>query len=442
MRRKPPGRRLVQYDRVLRMNLLKFLIVFVFGLGNKLKMESGDFKQDIRRLRVFILLWCLATLAVFTFVVAGPITDLVYVYQRSDGSSVDITYGPGWYPVTAFVVVNYLLLAITYSVVADPDSPARVDLHQLAVYAAMVGNGIVFVVFAAYYFFWINSLLAGYLPFNDYRWCCVYFLDQIGFCPNTDPCVDPNDGLGSHNLNSNNAFKLIWTFSVVFFAFSTVQRVFNLTLRRTGSVVAPSDKPKEGEILAYLTNASNLGFYVYWAAWPLLNTIHEHGYPTLGIPPGPGPFQSVRYNYPWIALGILGLNLLPPLLFQMSLTIQTTQFWHIIHLWVTIVITIISFVVILVLLWFAIPLVGYCNFFNSAGSICNDYRWCCNYFSDAPDWCPNVTPCPNVGALLLPNADYTAHIILGIVFLIYNGVSLWLNFRMRKYGIFSEATAY
>lgn len=401
-------------------------------------MEAEDFQKDVRRLRAVILLWCIATLCVFTYVVASPVTDLVYQYPRADGTSVDVTYGPGYYPVTAFIVINYLLLVVAFSVVSDPESPARVDMHQLAVYAAMIGNALVFVVFAVYYFFWINSLFGGYLPFNDFRWPCVYYAEQPDFAPNTAPCLAPNAGLSSHNLTPNHSFRMLWVFSVVFFAFTTVHRVFNLSLRRTGAVTRPGEKPEEGEILAFLVNATNLGFFVYWVAWPLLDTIHAHNYPTLGIPPGPGAFQNTRYNYPWVALAILALNIVPPLLFQVALTIRKTQFWHVFHFWITLVISIISFVVFLALVWWLIPLVGYCNFFNSAGSICNDYRWCCNHFADAPDWCSNVTPCiPSV--TLLPNGEYVRHIVMALVFIVYNAVSIWLNYRMRKYGIFPDA---
>lgn len=401
-------------------------------------MEPEDFQKDVRRLRAAILLWCIATLAVFSYVIVSPVTDLVYQYVRADGTSVDITYGPGWYPVTGFVVVNYLLLVIAFSVVADPESPARVDLHQLAVYAAMVGNVLIFITFLFYYLFWINSLFGGYLPFNDFRWPCVYYAEQPQFSPNTIACVAPNEGLSSHNLSPNHSFRMLWVFSVVFFAFSAVHRVFNLSLRRTGAVTRPGEKPLEGEVLAFLVNASNLGFYVYWAAWPLLNTIHTHGYPTLGIPPGPGVFQSTRYNAPWVALALLALNILPPILFQVALTIRKTQFWQVFHFWITIIITIVTFLVFLALVWWLIPLIGYCNSFNSAGSICNDDKWCGKHFADAPDWCNNVTPIPNAGPLL-PNSQYVGHIVMTLVFVVYNGISVWLNYRMRKYGIFPDA---
>lgn len=401
-------------------------------------MRQANLKRDARYIRAFIMFWCIATLIVFSYTLVSPIANLVYIYQRSDGTSVDNTYGLGWWPVTLFIVLNYLLIAIMYSVVTDPDSPARVDLHQIATFAAMVGNALLFVVFLVYYLAYINTSFAGGLPYNDYRWCCVYHLDEPSYCPNTIDCpITP--ALTGGDLRVNNDFRILWIFTVVFFSFATAHRVFNLLLRRTGAVVPPKSKSYEGEILAYLITGSNLGLFVYWVGWPLLDTIHLHGYPTLGIPPGPGEFISTRYNWPWIALGILCLNIIPPLFFMASLTIRNTQFVHITHFWFTVIINIISAVVLFFLIWLLIPLVGYCNFFNSAGSICNDYRWCCNHFADAPDYCSNVTPCD--AGVLLPNAEFVRHIILALVFTIYNGVSIWLNYRMKSYGIFLDAVA-
>lgn len=403
-------------------------------------MKKSEIQGDVRILRATIVIWTFVFTCVFAYVIAGPVLNLVYIYQDAEGLSVDNTYGPGWYPVTAFIAINYLLLMISWSVVADPDSSGRVDLHQIACYAGMIGNGILFFVFLFYYWFWINSLFGGYLPFNDPRWCCVYFLNQPQFCPNTIPCVAPNDGLAGSNLLMATEFRLIWIFTLVFFTNSWIQRVFNLTMRRAGAVAGPQDNPTEGVILGYLLNLSNLGFVAYWVGWPLLDTIHIYGYPTLGIPPGPGPLIDRRFTtWQWIALAILFLNYLPPVLFQVALTIRTTQYWHKIHFWTTAIVSIITLFVFFYFVYVLIPIpyFGFCNSFTSAGSICNDYRWCCNYFADAPDYCNNVGTCPNM-SILLPNHEFVMHIVICIVFICYNSISLWMNYRMRKYGVFPD----
>ena len=395
-------------------------------------MKKEALKNDKLALRVFLLIFCLVTLICYCYVVAGPILNLVYIYQRADGTSVDTTYGFAWYPVTAFIVTNYLLIVLMFSILADPDNPSRVDMHQILTFITLVFNFVIFVVFLLYRYGFINSAFAGGLPFNDYLWCCRYFIDEPDFCPNTTPCPDVPD------LRPSSEFHLIWTFSVVFFAFATAHRVFNLMLRRTGSVTPPWLKSREGEVLAFFANLAYLGFFAYWVGWPLLNTIHLHGFPTLGIPPGPGEFISVRENFPWIALAITSLNVLPPLLLQASLAVRNlTQWVHKVHFWVSIVVSVISGVVLLYFVALLIPFFGYCNFFNSGGSICNSYLWCCVYFADAPNYCNNVTPCPNVG-FLLPNSEYVAHIVMELVFVIAAGVSIWLNFRLRTYQLFTD----
>lgn len=400
-------------------------------------MEPKDAQRDVRFLRAFVLLFSLLSLIVLTYFVSFPMANLIYVYPRAAGDSVDNRSGFGRIPVTIFFVVNYLVLLLAVSVVADPNSPARVDLHQLATTVALIGNLIVFFICFGYYFFWINSIFAGSLPFNDDRWACVYYGDKPSYSPTTLPCVTPNNGLAGHQLSPNVAFKVLWIFSVVFGFFAMVQRVFNMTLRRTGAVVPPSEAKEEGEILGFVVNGLYLGIVTYWCSTALLNTIHTHGFPTLGIPPGPGTFQSVQYNGPYTALALLCLNIIPPLVFCVALAIRTTQFWHMIHLWTTIVVGIVTTIVLFYLIVLLIPVLGYCNSFNSAGSICNDYQWCCNHFADAPEWCNNVTPCPS-DPFLVPNGEYVAHLIYGLSFVALTAVELWLNYRMQRYGVFAS----
>lgn len=400
-------------------------------------MEAAEFERDARNVRVFLFFYAWIALILLIYVAAGPIVDFIHVYPMATGQSANFVGGWAWWPIVIFFAFNFLSIIILQTVIADPDNPARVDLHQIASILAMVANGALLLLFVGYYYFFINTSFGGGVnAFNDARWCCVYHLDHPEQCPNTLDCPGP---INSSDLRVDPNFSILWIWVLVFFIIAILQYVFNLVLRRTGAVVpATRSNAKEGEVLGYLMNALQLGLVVYWAAWPLLNTLHLHGYPTLGIPPSPGAFASTRYNHLWVMLALMALNMLPPIVFLCALAIRNTQAFHLLHFWLSIVVSVTTAVVLVVFLWTLIPWAGFCNFYNSPGSICNAYDWCCRFYADAPAYCNNVTPCPNP-ASLVPNAEFMEHILYAGVFLIMGGVAIWLNYRMKRYGLFVDA---
>jgi len=129
-------------------------------------------------------------------------------------------------------------------------------------------------------------------------------------------------------------------------------------------------------------------------------------------------------------------NLLPPFLFMLAVMIPSSQFLPWLHFWITVIVIIASFVSFVVLggIW-----IFDCNLLGGTASICADYRWCCVNYASAPEYCPNVGPCPGITSSdLSANGEFLQHFGFSIAFWVLGGIALWLNFRMRKYGVFFE----
>lgn len=385
--------------------------------------------DDSRRVRVIILWVWFIGFILYTALIIGPVLDLQYTGITSTNEPYSRLYGWVWWPISLLLIFNFISLFLLLSILMDPNNPARVDVHQIVNVITLVLNIALFaVVWVLYYYFYINTSFSGGEPFNSDVWCCRYF---PGTCPNALPCV-----VEPANLFINYQFKAIWVITILFAVFSSLMHVANRWLRRSGAVAPPGANPREGYLLGLFFVFLVGALYAYWVAWPLFDTIHTDEYPTMGVPPAsPGPYKSHLYNYLWVQLMILCFNILPVIAFGAALIVEDTLLVNL-HMWSQLIMSVANVIVFMILLLTMIPYIGYCNASNSGGSICNDYQWCGKYFADAIDYCANIMPIPGMGWWLLPNGEYVQHVAFSLVFSLLCGFGLWMNFRMRAYGIF------
>jgi len=180
--------------------------------------------------------------------------------------------------------------------------------------------------------------------------------------------------------------------------------------------------------------------FFYWAGFPLNNTVFEHGHPNLASEL-PGLFKSSRYTYEWWLLWALSMNALPPLLLAIALTETRVEEYAVVHGMVSGLMLIVSGTVFVLLY---IQSCINCNTaFSVASTWCNDYRYCCAYFSitqEAIERCPNSTPCiPDITSDMLGlNGEYVQHIIFALVFAAMALAHLGVKDRMSRFGVFTN----
>lgn len=323
------------------------------------------------------------------------------------------------------MAINYIAILLTLIIVVEPNDPVLVDLQQLVSVFAIVINGAIAVLFFGYYLFYINTSFSKGCSFNDYRWCSLY----------PDQC-DLLIGNPSLVLSVNEEFRMLWIFSGLFFAISYVFFVFNGELRAVGAVIAPDGNPEKGRLLGAIYVVAATGSFAYWAAVTLFNTIYIHGYPTIGIPPNPGPYSSFLYGWQWWLLWVLSLHWICFLLFAISITDNgVSSYVNKAHFAMNALLGLVDVGIALALIFtmLPIPYIGYCNSFTSGGSICNSYLWCLSYFADAPNLCNNVSP-RNVW--LFPNAEYVQHLIWSVLGVFWCQLGRWMNDQMTVYGVY------
>jgi len=380
-------------------------------------------KGDGRQIHIFLFIFAIAHAILLSYYCAWPLYDTIFIYPNYTGNSVNNVYSLAWFILIFFVVMNIVLLYMLFGALADLTSASRVDLHFITTIGALVVNILVVIIYIGYYFLYINTSYSGTQPFNDYLWCCTYYLDHPELCANTIACPIPRV------LYPNDQFKQHWIFAGVFFFISLLNLGINRLLRKI--VPGPRGNTREGKILAILFIFLYTGIFAYWCAWPLYDTILIYGYPLFGTPPSPGPFVNFRYSWTWLFLWFLVSNMAPPILFFCALLINKSSIATNTHFWLTIIVCLLS---IASFIFFLCMLIFDCNYSWSGGSICNDYLWCCNYFANSPDICPNVTPC-NAPNLTL-NSQFLQHILFSLFFIMLSTVELWIHYRMIEYGIF------
>lgn len=385
--------------------------------------------SDARKVRVIILVVWLLYAILFTALIVAPIMDLQYGMVASNNVYYTTLYGWVWWPIALLVGFNFVSLFIMLSILMDPNNPGRVDIHQIVNLITLALNILLFaLVWLFYYFIYINTSFSGGEPLNSDVWCCRYYLDYPDKCPNTIPCNPEPE-----QLNPSYQFTAIWIITILMSLFSALMHVANRWLRRSGAVVGPSKGPREGYLVGLFYVFLVGAIYAYWVAWPLLNTIHTNGYPTMGIPPSsPGIYKNHLYNYMWVQLMILCFNLVPLVAFGAALIAK--GIFIDLHMWSQIIMSLANVIVFMILLISMIPYLGYCNSAGSGGSICNDYQWCGKYFADSIEYCANIMPIPGIG-LLLPNGEYVQHLLISLIFSMTSGFGIWINYRMRAYSV-------
>jgi hypothetical protein len=314
-------------------------------------------------------------------------------------------------------IFNFILVLSLFAIMADSKQKTRGDLHYITAFGSFLSNIIFVAVCTIWYFFYTNKTFSGTQPTNDPRWCCNYFMINLGLCPNNSPCIG-----GPVNITPDAAFILHWIFSGIFLVVTFFHIGINRLIRTTKIIPKRIQSVEEAKFFAICICWVYLGLFVFWAIFALWNTIIMQ-----------------FYDYQWFFLYFLCLNILPPILMLLSMNFPNSLSINSAFFWLTVLVIIISFASLLVFLgvW------GFdCNnnlFLNSDQSICNDYKYCCQAFDVSPNQCDNVTPCPYY-ANLNPNPEFVQHMVFAFVFSMAGTVLVWINYRLKAYGYFKKPT--
>lgn len=392
--------------------------------------EITQYKNNINRVKAMAIIFYVICLIVFLLWACFPLLNTIYSWEDGTGAHTDFRYRASWWFIF-LIALNLVLPYLGFLVLANPYNVSRSDLYFIFSIVLIFVNVVAIAAFTFYWLFYTNTVYTGKEPFNDYRWCCVFFIDHPELCPNNGffPCMP---SVASTDLVVNTEFILHWITSIIFFVFAIWHYAINKLFHVTGVVRQTSKAKFEGLLLGAIFIFINLGLFLYWAAVPLLNTLYLNGYPRFAVPPSPNNFESTLYGFQWWMIWLLVLNIFPIMIFLLALTSNKNFFTPWLHYWTAVIVIIISLVVTLVLggIW-----IFNCNWSYSALSICKSYLWCCTNFANAPTICPNTTPCPQSVNLCI-NAEFLQHFIFSIVFWVFTGIQIWLSRRMKHYGVF------
>lgn len=378
-----------------------------------------------KEVKTFLLVFAFIHVGILAYYFAWPVWDTQYNRIVSTGQTAYNVYSFIWWFIFVFIIFNIILVSLLFAVLADSKQKSRADLHFIFTIITLVINSLFVVLCVIYYFFFINKSYTGNLPFNDPRWCCYYFTSNADQCYNNAPCPFTPD------LMPNYEFILHWIFAGVFTAITLLHLGIN-RLFVMARIVREKGTQSEGKTLGISVAIIYTGLYAYWAAFPLWNTVYIYGYPLLAIPPSPGPFYSSRYSYQWWFVWMLASNIAPPLLFLIAANFRKSTLASSAFYWLNVLVVIASTAS---LLCFVYVWIFDCNYGWSSNSICNDYRYCCEQFANAPSICPNTTPCPPGNVRLYPNPDFIQHLIFALIFTLLASVMSWIYYRMRKYKV-------
>lgn len=142
-----------------------------------------------------------------------------------------------------------------------------------------------------------------------------------------------------------------------------------------------------------------VGFFIYVSV-AINNFMFKYTY--FENPGQPGVLTSARYTFPWIVvmLSVISVGLILLFIFFMIIfrfNYGCHMIWFIMY--------VLSFALMIFVLVMLGSQYGDCNQPDQPDNICNDKRWCCVYFTNPANMCPNVGPCPGVTASDLSPSD-------------------------------------
>ena len=178
-------------------------------------------------------------------------------------------------------------------------------------------------------------------------------------------------------------------------------------------------------------------FFV-WLAVPALNSQYVYGYPRIGSNPGPGTFVDTRTSVFAIVVGLLIINVLPPILLMTAVQLNDVSEIGAIH---SIISGTCVFINIGVFLFVGITWFATCN--NGLGiwnTACHDPRYCCPNYAINPSallLCPNNAGCyPRVEYRdLTASGAYKGHFWFSLVFALTAWWHVATNQRLVIYGV-------
>lgn len=398
--------------------------------------ETRQIKQErrnIRSVKAFLVVFAVLCFLFFVIWAAFPVLNTLYVWRNTTGVPVNVQYRLSWWMVL-LLGLNLSLPYMAFLVLLKPSSQARADVYFIFSVIMLVVNALLLVGFLLFWAVYTNTVFTGKEPWNDYRWCCVYQLDHPELCPNT-PLFPCNPAVASTDLKVNGEFIWHWVAAGVFFILTIGHWAMHRLLRITGVVKAYRRRNWEGAVLGIFVITVTLGIFLYWASVPLLNTLYIHGYPRFAVPPSPNTFESTRYGGHWWMVWLLTWNIFPIFLFLAAMLAPRTFIVPWLHYWITVVVLLMSLIVAVV---FGIVWLTNCNYSYSGRSLCKSYEWCCEFFASAPTLCGNTTPCMPEPALYI-NSEFLQHFIFAIIFCVLCGIQVWVNIRMKHYGVFYQS---
>lgn len=106
------------------------------------------------------------------------------------------------------------------------------DLHGTVAQISYITNIFAFIILSGSWFFACNTGWSAYdSSCNDVRYCCVFFADNPGWCPNFNFCT-PN--VSASQLMRSSPFFGAWLFSLLFLLWTWGHLKINRAMRRRG----------------------------------------------------------------------------------------------------------------------------------------------------------------------------------------------------------------
>ena len=391
-------------------------------MASKGEKSRNEYYSNINAVLSFNVFFAIICVIIYLFWACYPMLNTIYE---------DTKYSLPWFLIF-LISLNILLPILLLWVMSRPQYTSRADIYFLTTIIMLFINGLILFGFAID---WLSRLtntdIPGFNPFNDYRWCCVYYKNNPELCSNNvfNLCIP---SVADSDLGVNYEFILHSIMVGVFFILNLAHWLVHTNLHQTGLVRNDLKTKDDGLIFGLVFTFIYAAIFTYWAAFPLLNTIYINGYPRFAITPSPNTFESTLYGFSWVIIFFLVLNILPIATFLWAAASRKSIFTPKFHYWVTVFVIYLSlFTTIVLLLIWAVD----CNNMFSGGSICNSYDWCGEFFANSPTLCPNVTPY-SVKPKLTVNNEFLQHIIIAAIFTMFGTIYVWLNKRMKEYRVF------